>query len=222
MVTNSPSVVVLQVLLSCAKKDICRKLLWLTWLALGFSEIPEDLGMESLAEAFPVEGMGRAAVRFDEEQLARTNTNLLHKLSFADARGYLSQYLSEDVLADAGIENFWNIVRENINHMQEVKHMHDICFGEIAAAEMAAEDVEYISAAAECLPSGEYDKGTWSKWIGEVKAKTGRKGKGLFMPLRLALTGESHGPELADLLPLMGENIAKARLSAIVGAQAAA
>ena len=95
-----------------------------------------------------------------------------------------------------------------------------ICFSaEMSSPELEADDKSYIEAAVECLPASPYTEATWQEWTGALKEKTGRKGKALFMPLRLALTGMSHGPELAGLMPMMGEELTKKRLeSAAKGA----
>ena len=82
-----------------------------------------------------------------------------------------------------------------------------------AQAVIANEDAEFIAQAKELLPADPWDDNTWGAWINVVKEQTGRKGKGLFMPLRKALTGQEHGPELATLLPLIGRERTLARLS---------
>ena len=74
------------------------------------------------------------------------------------------------------------------------------------------EDAELVGQAARMLPPGPFDSGTWSRWTAELKAATGRKGRALFHPLRLALTGREHGPEMHNLLPLIGPQRARARL----------
>jgi glutamyl-tRNA synthetase len=78
------------------------------------------------------------------------------------------------------------------------------------------EDADYLKLAASCAPEGLWDQSTWSAWTGRLKELTGRKGRALFHPLRLALTGQEAGPELAVLLPLIGRPRALARLSAQV------
>ena len=65
------------------------------------------------------------------------------------------------------------------------------------------EDQEFVSRAIALLPDRPFDNQTWSTWTQEVKVATGRKGKSLFMPLRKALTGMSHGPDMGTLLPLL-------------------
>jgi glutamyl-tRNA synthetase len=83
--------------------------------------------------------------------------------------------------------------------------------GEVAPA---VEDRAYLDLAAERLPEGQWDQKTWAEWTSALKALTGRKGRELYHPLRLALTGRESGPELAALLPLIGRARALARLSA--------
>jgi len=65
------------------------------------------------------------------------------------------------------------------------------------------------------LPPEPWSQATWSEWTNALKAKTGVKGKALFQPLRLALTGAEHGPELRALLPLIGREKADARLAGV-------
>jgi len=78
---------------------------------------------------------------------------------------------------------------------------HKVCFNDI---ETVIEDVAFVSAAADLLPVEPWDDTTWKKWTGKIKEKMGCKGKELFLPLRLALSGLDHGPELKMLLPLIG------------------
>ena len=76
------------------------------------------------------------------------------------------------------------------------------------------QDAEFAKVAAELLPTDPWDNTTWEKWVNAIKAKTDRKGKALFMPLRCALTGQEHGPELKELLPLIGRARVLERLKA--------
>jgi glutamyl-tRNA synthetase len=86
----------------------------------------------------------------------------------------------------------------------------------VAEGEVApiVEDADYLRLAASCAPEGPWDQSTWGKWTARLKETTGRKGRALFHPLRLALTGREAGPDLAHLLPLIGRSKALARLSA--------
>ena len=76
------------------------------------------------------------------------------------------------------------------------------------------DDADYLTLAASCAPEGQWDQSTWGAWTTRLRELTGRKGRALFHPLRLALTGQEAGPELAVLLPLIGRTKALARLSA--------
>jgi glutamyl-tRNA synthetase len=109
-----------------------------------------------------------------------------------------------------GDEAFWNIVRANIEKLSDIDDWADIVLKPMSG-EIADEDKDFCEAAADFLPE-KVTAETWSSLIGHLKAETGRKGKGLFMPLRLALTGQQHGPSMDDMLQLLGAEKAKARL----------
>ena len=104
---------------------------------------------------------------------------------------------------------FWLAVRPNISVYSEAKDWWALC-AEAITPEI--EDADYLASAAELLPAEPWGHDTWKVWTGEVKEATGRKGKQLFMPLRKAITGLNHGPELQDLLPLIGRERVLKRL----------
>ena len=110
-------------------------------------------------------------------------------------------------------ETFWNAVRGNIGRVRDADYWWRVCTGTVEPL-VATEDAGFIAAAAASVPEGPWDTGTWSAWTGALKQETGRKGKQLFMPLRKALTGRERGPELADLLPLIGRDRVLERLAA--------
>ena len=110
-----------------------------------------------------------------------------------------------------GTPEFWNAVRAHIETVNETKDWWNLIYDATAVIEES--DKEFISQARESLPAEPWDGDTWSQWISVVKDQTGRKGKELFMPLRKALTGQSHGPELATILPLIGREKTLDRLS---------
>lgn len=183
-------------------------------MSLGTGISPEVMSLEELAGKFDFAKTSRAAPRFDEDQLVRVNATYIHSLSLADAKPYLMRFVDGETLSSAQFESFWNTSRANMTLLSDVKTQYDMIYGDIPAASLEAEDQSFIEVAAAELPAGPYNAETWGAWVGEIKSKTGRKGKALFMPLRLALTGQQHGPELADLLPLIGEDLARARLTA--------
>ena len=109
----------------------------------------------------------------------------------------------------AGGEAFWEAVRGNLAVLGDARHWWRVVEGPL---EPVIENRDLCHAAARLLPAEPWDEATWSAWSSAVKQATGAKGKALFAPLRLALTGREHGPELKQLLPLIGRARAAARL----------
>ena len=97
---------------------------------------------------------------------------------------------------------FWNAVKDNITVLSDLDGWWRLV-SEGAEPVVAPEDEEFVATALSLLPPAPHDETTWSTWTGAVKTATGRKGRGLFMPLRKALTGMDHGPEMATLLPVL-------------------
>lgn len=160
--------------------------------------------LDELAELFDLAHVSRAPARFDEAELASLSARTLHHLPYETVRPRLAA-----IDADGG-EPFWLAVRGNLDRIGDAVMWRRIVLGEIAPR---IEDASFIDAARASLPPGSIDAGTWKAWTDALKAATGAKGRALFMPLRLALTGLDHGPELAPLLPLMGRARIEARLA---------
>jgi glutamyl-tRNA synthetase len=160
--------------------------------------------LNELAKLIDFSHISRAPAKFDESELEHLNARLIHEMPYAAVRERLAA-----LEADAG-EDFWNAVRGNLTKVQDAVEWAKVVRGPVMPV---IEDRAFIDAATEMLPAGPWDATTWKAWTEAVKAKTGVKGKALFMPLRLALTGLDHGPELGALLPLIGPERAKARLS---------
>lgn len=155
-----------------------------------------------LVTGFDLAKLSRAPARFDEKELAHLNAKLLHQLPWEMVRDRLD-YASED---------FWIAIRGNIEKLNESKAWFDIITDRINPV-IGGEDRAFLTEASAVLPPEPWDATTWKHWTEAVKSRTGRKGKSLFMPLRLALTGLDHGPELAQLLPLIGRERVLERLS---------
>jgi glutamyl-tRNA synthetase len=169
---------------------------------LGTSDPVEpraDLGV--LADEFDLSKFGRAQPRFDMAELRALNAKLLHAMPFQQAASRLPAG------ADAA---FWEAVRPNLGTVAEANVWWQVCYGEIRPV---IEDPDLLRDAAALLPPEPFDAATWRAWTDAVKAKTGREGRALFLPLRLALTGRDHGPELQSLLPLIGREKALERLA---------
>ncbi|HYN38702.1 MAG TPA: glutamate--tRNA ligase family protein, partial [Rhodospirillales bacterium] len=170
--------------------------------------------LDALAAAFDIARYGRATPKFDESQLAHINAQVLHASDWpAMAPRLAALGLSR---ADAA---FWEAVRGNLQRLDDARPWYDVCFGEITPV---IEDAATAERAALLLPPEPWGEATWQIWTQAVREATGRKGKNLFLPLRLALTGREHGPELRALLPLIGRRTAERRLRARVAAPAEA
>jgi glutamyl-tRNA synthetase len=170
---------------------------------LGTSEaIHPCADYRELVAGFDLAHLSRAPARFDEQELRHLNARLLHTLPYEAVQGRL----------DGASEAFWNAVRGNVEILADTKTWVEIVRNRISPV-VAPEDRGFITEAARLLPPEPWDGTTWKSWTDAVKAATDRKGKNLFMPLRLALTGRDHGPELATLLPLIGRQKTLERLS---------
>ncbi len=176
---------------------------------IGTSETVEPaVSFAELAARFAPGKVSRAPARFDPAELASVNARLLHRLPFAAVEGRLA------ALGIAGGEAFWLAVRENCAVLPDALGWWRIVAGDFAAVSAAAEDEETVRRARDLVPAEPWDRTTFASWMGRVKAATGRPGRGLFQPVRRALTGLDHGPELAGLLPLIGRSNTLARLDA--------
>jgi len=158
--------------------------------------------METLTAAFDITAFGRAAPRFERSELDHLNARFLHHLPFEAVRGRLA-------IEDAD-EGFWLTVRPNLSKVSEAADWWRILHGDV---EPAIDDPEFCRTAAELLPDEPWDEATFKTWTAAVSKATGAKGRALFMPLRRAMTGTDHGPELRVLLPMLGRERVLARLT---------
>ncbi|MGM0562022.1 MAG: glutamate--tRNA ligase [Pseudomonadota bacterium] len=155
-----------------------------------------------LIPGFDISRYGRATPRFDPDELQTLNSRILHEMPFSRIAEWVKQQTGPDFT-----EDLWLAIRGNLETRKDALTWYRICQNEISPV---VEDAAFLETARELLPPVPWDLSTWSIWTQAVKEKTGRKGKALFMPLRLALTGLSSGPELKNLLPLIGyERVAK-------------
>ncbi|MFP4003861.1 MAG: glutamate--tRNA ligase [Alphaproteobacteria bacterium] len=172
---------------------------------LGTSDPVEPRpSLDVLAEEFDFDKLGRAPARFDVRELKALNARVLRELPFEAVK---------DRLASLGVEggaDFWEAVRPNLERVEEAADLWRMVEGPVKPV---IEDEAFIGEARALLPEGPLTEESWGIWTGAVKEKTGAKGKALFMPLRLALTGRAHGPEMQKLLMLIGRERAMKRLS---------
>lgn len=160
--------------------------------------------LEDLVKSHDLAKFGKSSPRFDPAELLHLNAQLLHRLPFDEAKGHLAGVGLSDV--DAAL---WDVARANVERIEEIAEWQRICRGTIAPQIV---DPAFAAQAADVLPQAPLDEASWKIWTDAVKTVTGRKGKDLFMPLRQALTGLDHGPEMRLLLPLIGRDKTLRRL----------
>ncbi len=148
--------------------------------------------------------ISRSPAKFDEAELKHMNARLLHEMPFDEVTARLERR------GLAVSELLWATVRENLETIGDIADWIKVVEGPVAPV---IEDAEFIAKALALLPAGEPTEETWGAWTGGIKEATGAKGKSLFMPLRKALTGLDRGPSMQNLLVLIGETRARARLS---------
>ena len=172
---------------------------------IGTSEpVAPHATMDELAGIFDLGKLSRAPARFDPSELASLNAKLLHQLDHDAVKVRLAE------LGLAVDEQLWLAIRGNLEKLAGAADWAQVVNG---AVQPVVEDADYLEQAAGLLPAEPWSASTWSSWTTAIKEATGRKGRALFHPLRLALTGRETGPELAALLPLMGRALCLARLS---------
>lgn len=169
-------------------------------------EVRESL--DALADEFDFSKIARNSARFDEAELDQLNAAIVHEMPFAKAKSRLSE-----MDARAADETFWNVVRQNCTRVSDAQEWVEVAYGDVRP-DVDSEDAEFIATAIDLAPAGDFSSDTWSEWTNALKAKTGRKGKGLFMPLRKAITGRAHGPSMAEMIALMGREKVLSRLGA--------
>jgi len=162
--------------------------------------------MAELSERFASASVSRAPAQFDEAELAGLNARFIHETPFAAVSERL------DGLGIAGDEAFWLAVRGNCTVLADAKAWWQIVSGSVETTPI--EDERLAEAAIALLPEEPWDGETFKGWTASIKEATGIGGRALFKPLRLALTGRDHGPEMAALLPLIGRRDTLARLAA--------
>ncbi|MEL1251570.1 glutamate--tRNA ligase [Aurantiacibacter gilvus] len=168
---------------------------------LGTSQPVEPIAArETLVNTFDLSTFGRAPARFDDAELDRINAAIVHQLDFAD----VADRLPEGMDAAA-----WHAIRPNLETVAGASDWWQVVTGPVAPPAFDDETRAYLAAAADALA---WSDTPWADLTASLKASTGRKGKALFLPLRQALTGRDHGPDMAELLPLIGEDEARRRL----------
>lgn len=173
---------------------------------LGTSDpIIPATSLQALIPDFSLEKVSHGTPKFEIAELQHLSARILHQMDYTQVR---------DRLASMGLtaldEEFWQTIRPNLSKLSDAKDWWQVARGEVTPQ---VTDGALLAAALPLLPPEPWNAETWGLWTKAVKAKTGKNGKDLFMPLRQALTGHDHGPELKHLLPQIGAAKVKARLS---------
>ena len=153
---------------------------------------------------FDISKFGKSKPKFDKNELRGLNSKFFKMLDFSGISNQLKKFnfkISSD---------FWELVKGNIQNLEELELWWNIIYGNI---EPIYNDENFINTAVETLPDGNFDKNTWTNWTSILMKETGRKGKELYNPIRLCLTGQNKGPEMATLIFLMGREKVLERLS---------
>jgi glutamyl-tRNA synthetase len=161
--------------------------------------------LDELVAGFDITAFGRAAAKFDPAELEHLNARILHDTPFAA----VAERLAAMGLGEVD-EAAWQALRGNLVRLADIADLWRIVTGPVTPV---IEDPAFIARAAALLPGEPWDETTWKSWTSAIKAATGASGRALFRPLRLALTGLDHGPEMKYLLALIGPHRARARLA---------
>ena len=169
---------------------------------IGTSDpVEERFSIKTLAEEFSFDKIGRAPARFDDDELRGLNAKILHETPYAQVAERI------EAMGIEGGDAFWLAIRDNVQVVDDAAGWNTTIYAPMAGV-ITDEDKAFCDTAAELLA----DDDGWSDLIRKLKDNTDRKGKGLFMPLRKALTGRERGPEMGPLLALIGADRARARL----------
>jgi len=161
--------------------------------------------LDAIARRLELSMISHGPARFDPAELDTLNARILHAMPYEAAQPRLQEI---------GLDNepLWLANRENLNQFRDIVEWSKLVTGPVEPI-ILPEDREFIGMARDMLPAEPWDQATWILWTNALKEKTGRKGKALFLPLRMALTGRHDGPELKALLPLLGRKVCQDRLS---------
>jgi len=172
----------------------------LAYMARLGSSLPVEVvtDLEEISASFDLSQFGMAPTKFSSDDLKQHSAKTLRSFDFVDVK---------DRLTDSGVpteqaETLWAVLGPNLDRVSDVTDWLDV-ISKGAEPIVDAEDAEFVTAAFQLLPEQPWTDSTWGEWTSEVKSATGRRGRKLFMPLRKALTGRDHGPDMGALMPLL-------------------
>jgi glutamyl-tRNA synthetase len=173
---------------------------------IGTSQPVEPIAsLDELASDFDFAHFGRAPAHFDPHDVELLNARLLHRLDFSAVKSRLP--------AEAAEED-WLLLRPNLERLSDFEPWFGVLKGDVDVPELAHDERLLMRDAASVADGLDWNVEPWRALTGELKASSGKKGRELFHPLRLALTGRESGPEMAGLVARMGKDRAIQRLRA--------
>ena len=160
------------------------------------SNIDPMIDLNEIIRKFNIQNLSKSSAKFLIESLKNLNENTIKLYSFSDVNKKLI-----NIKSDFQKEDFWHFIKNNISFLKDAKIWEELITKINNAKDFDIDD-NFIEIAISELPKDPFDETTWDKWTSKINKKTGLKGKDLFMPLRLILTGKPQGPELKYLIPL--------------------
>ncbi|WP_375331883.1 glutamate--tRNA ligase [Candidatus Tisiphia endosymbiont of Temnostethus pusillus] len=169
------------------------------------SSIVSFKNLDQLIKEFDINNFSKSPTTYLPEELERLNHKLLISLSFDEVKDRLREIKAEQVT-----EQFWLAVRANLQKLYEIKDWWNICY---SPSKVEGLDKDFLKQAAILLPDEPITLDSWSIWTKKIMVVTDKKGKEVFLPLRLAITGMASGPEMSVILPLLRREEIIKRLS---------
>ena len=154
--------------------------------------------ISDLIQDFDLTKFGSSPTKFDIKDLTPLTAKYLKTLSYEDIKKDLDLFGVEKKIQ----KTFWSIAKENINCKSDIEDWWRIC-SKGPTPIISEADKEFVALAIKMLPVEPFDENTWSSWTKEVRNKTDRSGKNLYLPLRKALTGKEYGPDMSTFMPLL-------------------
>lgn len=173
---------------------------------IGSSDpIQNKYSLEEIISEFDLKKYSKSTVNYDEQDLFRLNKKYIHEVEYSAIKKHLL-----DLNMDYIDKDFWYSVRSNLDKISDAKLWWDICHSSITPK---ITDIQFTSYIATLLPKEKWNENTWDTWIANIQKNLNKKGKELYMPIRLALTGQPNGPELKTLILLLGKEKVISRLN---------
>jgi len=173
---------------------------------IGTSQPVEPVArLDELADGFDFATFGRAPAHFDPKEVEQVNARLLHKLDFAAIASRLPE---------GATERDWLLLRGNLERLSDFAGWLAVLHGDIDPPELGHEERLLVKEAVTAAETLDWSVDPWRTLTERLKQTSGKKGRELFHPLRLALTGRESGPEMAGLIAEMGRDRALRRLEA--------